>query len=120
MLARGDLVAHVIALGRAMRKRGMDEHVRVLKAYYLALKHGLTTGRHNLEIRWDEEHVIEWMKILRLAPHEKDYELRPRGSRCDRCRSGGKASDVHTESTFPGGSKMKCYACQAVWLERDR
>lgn len=120
-MATEDLLQRVERLGREFVRRGMDAHARKLRIYYLAVRHRLAsplTGE--VDVRWSEERVLEWLKLLRLPPYESAYPVRPRGAGCPRCeKSTNDRTALHTEQTFPGGSKMSCHACGAMWLEED-
>jgi hypothetical protein len=59
---------------------------------------------------------VEWLRVLRLPPHEHDYPVLPRMSDCRECPSSQKV----TQMTFPGGSKHRCGGCGAQWLELER
>ncbi|MHB8877822.1 MAG: hypothetical protein ACYC8T_29365 [Myxococcaceae bacterium] len=120
MLPRPQLLAHVTALGREFVRRGMRQHVQRLRLYYLAVKKGLASPSNELDVKWNEPFVIEWLKILQVAPFDGAYPVRPRGSRCVRCpETRNEQASLFTDTNFPGGSKMRCQACGAVWLERD-
>ena len=116
-----ELLRQVAQLGREFVRRGMDIHARKLRLYYLALRHRLASpGRREVDVRWSEELVLEWLKVLRLPPYEAAYEIRPRGAGCGRCqKTTNDRTALHTEQNFPGGAKMSCHACGAVWLEED-
>ena len=116
-----ELLRRVEQLGREFVRRGMDVHARKLRIYYLALRHKLASPhKGEVDVRWSEERVQEWLKVLRMPPYEAAYEVRPRGSGCRRCeKTGNDRTSIHTEQTFPGGAKMSCYACGDVWLEED-
>jgi hypothetical protein len=120
MLPRAELLKFVVALGREFRRRGMQEHAKKLRLYYLAVKSGLTVGVHEADLHWSEEFTIEWMKTLRLPPFENDFPLHPQGWRC-RCPTAASApAPASVELTFPGGARKRCPACRAVWLELDQ
>lgn len=112
-----DLIPLVEKLGRAFAGRGMEEHARRLRVYYLALKHGLADGRGELDVRWGEQLVIDWMKTLQLPPYERALPSLPRGSRCPSCQDG-RVGDLKTEMNFPGGARMRCAVCGTSWIER--
>lgn len=115
------LMGWVAALGRAFGRLGMKAHVRALRIYFLALRHGLTTGeRHAVKVDFNEEAITEWLRVLRLPPFERAYPVRPRGSTCGRCPRGeGHPVETSTLLTFSGGAKMGCRACGEVWLELE-
>lgn len=119
MLPRDQLLEYVRTLGREFSRRKMHQHVRRLRVYYLAVKRGLTPPSHELDVKWTEPFVIEWMKTLGVPPFERAYEVRPPGAGCDRCPGEpGQAPIVFTDFSFPGGSRRRCQRCGRVWLER--
>ncbi len=120
MLPRRQLLEHVKALGREFGRRGMRQHVQRLRVYYLALERGLTTASNELDVKWTEPFVIEWLKTLGVAPFQQAYPVRSRGARCTRCPDAGTGqAPLFTESQFPGGTKMRCQRCGTVWIERE-
>ena len=118
---RDGLLEEVRRLGAEFRRRGMDDHVRVLRVYYLALRHGLSTGK--LDVSWSADHTRMWLEALRLPPFENALPLRPVDSTCSRCGRGGpKAANEAAPAplrrmTFPGGARVECLSCRAVWIE---
>ena len=110
---RARLLELVVALGCEFSRRGMPDHCQRLRLYYLALQHGLDARRHRVEIHWDEELVIEWMRLLQLPPYQDHYRVR-RETRCDRCES--RPGTVVTKGVFPGGAKLECLQCGGEWL----
>jgi hypothetical protein len=119
LVQRPRLLKMVGALGRAFVRRGMHAHAAKLRAYYVLLRRGLATpGKNEVDIRWSEALVIEWMKILRMPPYENAYPVRPAQSSCSRCRETptNEAGGFQTESTFPGGWKVRCSTCGEAWL----
>lgn len=120
-MERGTLQGWVVSLGRAFAHRQMKGHVRALRIYFLALRHGLTTGeRHAVKVDFSEESITEWLKVLRVPPFAEAYPVRPRGSCCSRCPRGeGHPVETATLLTFAGGAKMGCRGCGEAWLELD-
>lgn len=114
---RHRLLGLVARLGREFVRRGMDDHARRLRVYYLALRHGLVTGRNALDVRWDEAFTLEWLALLGLPPHAGDYDARPRPSRCRTCPQDRDA--LRTLLVLPDGAKVQCQTCGATWVERD-
>ena len=119
-MRRTELLEWVERLGREFRRRGMDEHLRPLRVYYLALRHGLTTGR--LDVAWSAEHTRLWLEALRLPPFEDVLASRPLGTVCPRCgpelrRSGEAIPAARRRLAFPGGARVECLGCHAAWLE---
>ena len=114
---RDQLLDFVVALGCEFSRRGMPDHCQRLRLYYLALVHGLDTSRHRVEVHWDEDLVIEWMRLLRLPPHRDHYPLRDTTA-CGRCES--RPGTVVTKGVFPGGAKLECLQCGAQWILHHR
>ncbi len=114
-MERAKLLEFVVALGCEFSRRGMPDHCDRLRLYYLALRHGLDSARHRVEIHWDETLVVEWMRLLRLPPYEDDYPQRDTTS-CATCES--RPGTVVTKGVFPGGAKLECLQCGAQWLLR--
>jgi len=113
---REELLRHVTQLGRAFRARGMNQHLRDLRVYYLALRRRLTSDK--LQLNWSEAFVIDWMKTLRVPPYENTYPLRAHGAPCPKCPTAEGASIV-TDRLFPGGARMRCQSCGSEWLEQE-
>ena len=111
----------VVRLGREFVRRGMAQHARVLRLYYLAVKAGLVGAGGEVEVRWDRALTEEWMKTFRVTPFEQHYELRPPGVPCFRCWAvpGNERSSARTELVFPGGARIRCDICGARWLVED-
>ncbi len=113
----------VDALGREFVRRGMHAHANKLRIYYLALRRGLATpGRREVDVHWSEVLVVEWFKLLLMSPYENAYPVRPSGSRCSRCKQvpNNEAATLQTESTFPGGWKVRCSKCGEAWLVLEK
>ncbi len=121
MASREDLLEHVRLLGQAFRRLGMEGHARKLRLYFMALQHHLTTPEaHELDVRWSAAFVREWMRTLRVPPYDAVYPFRPAGAGCERCsRKIAAVNEVITECAYPGGSRKRCRACDAVWLEGE-
>jgi len=47
----------------------MNQHLRELRVYYLALRRRLTSDK--LQLNWSEAFVIDWMKTLRVPPRAR-------------------------------------------------
>ena len=108
------LIDLVVRLGREFSRRGMREECRRLRLYYLALEHGLVAaGKNRIEVAWDEDLVIEWLRILRVPPHHRHYPVRP-STLCARCEQ--RAGTVVTKLVFPGGARMECLQCGGRWI----
>lgn len=120
-MERANLLELVAALGKAFTRRGMSQHVRLLRIYYWALEKGLTSASHELNVRWSEAFVVDWLKTLRVPPYERSFPVLPRGTPCQRCgpkagREGARVVDL----VFPGGARMRCQTCEHVWIEDDQ
>lgn len=117
---RPALIRLLSSLGAEFRRREMASHLRHLRLYYLGLRHRLDVGRERrVEVHWTEEMVVEWMRLLRLPPYQAAYPVRERGGMgCRRCENA--PGTVVTVAVFPGGAKLRCRGCEAVWLEVDR
>ena len=117
---RSELLALICRLGAEFRRRGMSEHLRRLRVYYLAVRHRLTRGRNELDVRWSEAHVLDWLRALQVPPYDRAWPVRPRGSGCPTCGvAQGETPSGRTELVFPGGTKLRCRECGASWLELD-
>jgi hypothetical protein len=99
-----DLLARVGAKLGAVGLTGHRDHARKLYA-------DLAAERPPREGGWTMAFVVEWARILRIRPHEKDYPVRMRAEGC-----GCPVQRHYTEMTFPGGAKLRCGACDLVWL----
>ena len=122
---RAELLAMVKRLGTEFQRRGMHAHLAPLRLYWLALRHDLVDGEtHGVHVQLSAELVVEWFKLLRLAPYADAYPVQAPGAPCPRCppRPGGAAGhavEVVTERTFPEGRKVACLHCRTAWLELD-
>lgn len=120
-MERTDLLGLVAALGKAFTRRGMSQHVRLLRIYYWALERGLTSQTHELNVRWSEAFVLEWLKTLRVPPFDRAYPLLPRGTPCQTCaKTPGLQSALVTDVVFPGGARVRCQGCNCAWIEDEK
>jgi hypothetical protein len=119
MLPRPVLLEHVRRLGREFVRRDMQTHARKLRLYYLALSHDLAGPSHEVDVHWSEPFVQVWLETLRVPPFAQALELKPRGGACNRCLQAGTQPSTRTELVFPGGVRMRCGSCEAVWLELE-
>jgi hypothetical protein len=119
MLPREMLLRYTSAVGREFAQRGMPQ-VRPLRLFYLAVRDDLIPGHHRLEIAWSEALTLEWMRTLRVEPFEQAYPVRPFGSSCGCGAVRGTPAGALVHCVFPGGARMGCQSCEAVWLEVDR
>lgn len=116
-LAPEALLESVRRLGQEFDRRGMDEHVRTLRLYYLALTRGLVDRGKAVRAHWSPRQVDEWLEALRLPPFERRLPLLRAGHPCPACGpSQGIQSGIRTELTFPGGARVRCAECGARWL----
>jgi len=53
-----------------------------------------------------------------MPPYENAYPVRTAQSDCSRCkdRPTNEGGGFQTESTFPGGWKVRCSNCGEAWL----
>ena len=117
---REELLQWVKELGNEFVRRGMHGHAQKLRVYFLALEKHLLPRNLDLEVHWTKNMVLDWMKTLRLAPFENALSVRLAGKGCGRCQRGtGAQPSARTECVFPGGARMRCDDCGAVWLEED-
>lgn len=96
-------------VGRELARRGLTNQAGHLREYWVALKAGRAPKV------WSHDLSVEWLRVLRLSPHEADYPVLPRMSDCPGCT----VSQKFTAMNFPGGAKFKCGACKSQWLELD-
>lgn len=115
---RGELLEHIVKLGREFRRRGMKDHVRVLRVYYLAARAGLVGVNGKLDVHWSREMTEDWLRTLSVAPFDGAYEVKLPGVPCFKCRApkGSHHSTARTELVFPGGARMRCDTCGARWV----
>jgi hypothetical protein len=110
----------VIALGREFRRRRMNGHVAALRRFYRARRRRATFEELASERSWNEDVVIEWLSIFRIAPFDRIYAVQPKDAPCPRCAKGhAQGADVDYRAIFPGGRLQQCRACKAVWLSSD-
>ena len=98
-------------VGREFARLGLKNHVAHARRYYAAVR----DARPPEAGEWTHEMIVEWARLLRLPPHEHDYPVRPRMAPCSTC----ELSQTFTQAVFPGGTKTRCGACGADWLELD-
>lgn len=107
-------------LGKEMERRGMHEEVAGIRLSALAARHGLLPPPGGLEVQWSEPLVLEWLKTLQLPPFEDTYQVREEGVPCLRCRQPkGHKPSGRRECAFPGGARLRCDNCGAVWLVKE-
>jgi hypothetical protein len=110
----------VIALGREFRRRRMNGHVAALRRFYRARQRRQAFQELASERGWDEDVVIEWLSIFRIAPFDRIYIQQPKEAACPHCaRDHAQGADVDFRAIFPGGRLQECRACKAAWLSSD-
>ena len=122
-MQRESLLQLVTRLGHAFTARGMGAHARMLRVYFLALRHGLADSRNAVRVSLTEEAVLEWLRTLRVppfdSPEEGGYRVQRRGEGCGTCAGRGETPTVITDAVFPGGARMRCRSCGSLWLVED-
>jgi hypothetical protein len=121
-MRRDELLALLEVLGREFERLGMIRHIENLRRYYLAVQHG--QEQRTRDLRWSEEHTIEWLALFRVPPFHDRYRVRPRAYHCpcQLARAGAScepSTDSRTALTFPGGEKRLCARCGDAWLVVD-
>ena len=116
---RDEWSEHLARLGDAFVRRGMAAHARLLRLYWLAMRHGLLGPDGKLEVRLTREGLLEWLRTLRVPPFHAAYAVQRRGEGCRACAASGAQPTVLTDAVFPGGARMRCRTCGSVWLEDD-
>jgi hypothetical protein len=105
----------VKALGEEFSRRGMMDHVALLRRFWTHWKKGRPRGPDD----WGWEIVVEWLGMLRIPPLNRVYPLHPGVSTiCPECET---ISDPETPSAikirrWAGGSMIECQRCKACWL----
>lgn len=94
-------------VAKELKRLGLQEHVTRLRQHYWNVRAGRESSA------WNHDLSIEWLRLLRLPPHENDYPVRPRMSQCGKCHGGSH----YTVTVFPDGSLHACGVCGARWLE---
>ena len=122
-MQRESLLPLVTRLGQAFAARGMGAHARMLRVYFLALRHGLADSRNAVRVSLNEEAVLQWLRTLRVPPFDSEaeggYHVQQRGEGCGTCAALGETPTVITDAVFPGGARMRCRSCGSLWLEED-
>jgi hypothetical protein len=112
------LLELVQRLGEEFSRREMHDHVRRLRVFWLAARYGLLERRNELDVKWNEQHLVDWLAALRLPPYEGALPVRDKGAGCPRCGlEPGVIPSGRTVLVFPGGAKFRCQGCGAEWLE---
>lgn len=122
-MERDELLGRVWRLGEAFKARGMDAHARMLRGYWLLVRHGLAKGpKAQVQLSLDADAVDEWLRTLRVPPFdaaEGGYPVQRPGEGCRPCARSGDTPTVVTELIFPGGARMRCRTCGTRWLEDE-
>jgi hypothetical protein len=117
---RETLLSLIHRLGEEFARRDMPEHTRRLRLFWLAARHGLLKGQNELDVKWSEAHLLDWLEALRLPPYDGALPVRAKGAGCPRCGcEPGVLPSGRTVLVFPGGVKMRCQACAQAWLELE-
>lgn len=117
---RTTLLSLIRRLGEEFARRGMPEHTRGLRLFWLAARHGLLKGKNELDVRWSEAHLLDWLEALRLPPYDAVLPVRAKGAGCPKCGAEpGLVPSGRTVLVFPGGVKMRCQGCAQAWLELE-
>lgn len=117
-VASEDLIRRIERLGRAFRAKGMESQARRLRVFWLAARHGLLSGKNELNVQWSEAHLDDWLRTLRLPPFEHEIEVQPRGAGCPSCpRPMGAVPSSRTVLVWPEGARFRCDECGREWLE---
>jgi hypothetical protein len=120
---RDALMRDVERLGREFARRGMKEHARSLRLYWLALKNGLTDAKGVVNLQASPDWVSEWNGLLRLPGAEGHYPVLPAGAPCPECGPLAGREGIYAARTLrvlPDGALMVCDECKAQWLVLDR
>lgn len=103
-----------------LERRGMGGEAAGLRLYALAARHELHPPSGGLEVCWSEPAVLEWLKTLQLPPFRDTYPVQEAGVPCLRCRQPkGHQPSGRRECVFPGGARLRCDNCGAVWLVKE-
>ncbi|NNC01925.1 hypothetical protein HJC10_03530 [Corallococcus exiguus] len=113
-MTKAELLQHVETLGREIEVRGMTEHVRSLRLYWLALNHDLVEADLSLKVHATADWVVDWFKLFRLPPHEASFAVRRDEDGCGRCLPG--SAMIRTVTVFPDGYRKTCDACLSEWV----
>ncbi len=63
-----ELLRYVEQLGREFNTRGLMAEAESLRIYYWAICKGHVGHAGDIHVIWSPDRILEWMKILRLAP----------------------------------------------------
>src|SRR2546428_675918 len=112
-----DLRRFVEQLGKEFRRRGMDRHLRLLRAFYRA---EFVQSRRDSRA-WSFDLTLEWLALMRIGPFRRIYPVQARGAGCPTCstRESRGAPAAWVEAAWPGGAKIRCNACGQAWLQID-
>jgi hypothetical protein len=103
-----DELALTDRLAREMTNLGLEKQVALLREYYQDVLAGRASEA------WSHEQSVQWLKVLRLPPHEYDYPVLPRMSSCPNCPPG--EAQVYTCRVSRVAHVGAC-ACGARWVE---
>ena len=105
-------------LAAEFARRGMDEHVAQLRAYYADHRARQRAARKQKHPSWTEDLVLEWLMILRVPPFDHILPVLERGVPCPACRK--HEGQPYVACVFRGGCVRECRGCGARWLEVER
>jgi hypothetical protein len=101
----------VTALGEEFNRRGMLEHVALLRRFWAQWKRRQPAGVDD----WGWEIVIEWLGLLRIPPLDHVYSLHPGASSiCPGCEliSDPAAPTAVAIRRWAGGTMVECQRCK--------
>lgn len=117
-VTREELKQHLAALGREAAARGpaLKGVTDLFRLYWLALQHGLVVEgpEHTLDLKVNAAWVEEWLKMLRLPPHENTLPVRTMAEGCGTCSP--YEARIATVVAVPGLTRRECSTCRGDWL----
>lgn len=117
-VTREELQRHLERLGRESSERGADFKgvTDLFRLYWLALHHHLVVEGpdHALDLRINASWVEEWLKMMRLPPHEHTLPVRTWAEGCGKCDPVD--ARIHTTVAVPGLTRRECATCRGDWL----
>ncbi|WP_426751749.1 hypothetical protein [Myxococcus sp. Y35] len=117
-MTREELKQHLERLGREASTRGpgLKAVTDLFRLYWLAVQHNLVVEgpEHTLDLKVNAGWVEEWLKMLRLPPHERTLPVRTREEGCGRCSP--YEARITTTVALPGLTRRECATCRGDWL----
>lgn len=104
-------------LAAEFERRGMREHVELLRGYYVDHRARQRAARAQKRPPWTEDLVLEWLMILRIPPFEHILPVLERGVPCPGCQK--HEGLPYVACVFPGGCVRECRGCGGRWLEGE-